>query len=129
MRAIPLPSAARARSLTGMYPDDRDARHLFARVGDLLVPDDEGGLDALSAATATFAAHLDFLATIAAWLADRGFDPDAATAYVTHIFGQLSETLSHTGINEQLLTDLRRAAVPDTVRRALDAVLTRLRQT
>ncbi|MFB9909191.1 NAD(P)-binding domain-containing protein [Allokutzneria oryzae] len=143
VRSIPLPSAARARSVTAMYPDNADARELFSRVGDLLVPGEETTLDALSAATATFAAHFDYLTTIVNWLAENGVESDAATAYTTHIFGQLGQTLSERtdslatltekhmtpgGINQQLMTDLRGEGVPDAVRRALDRVLARLRE-
>jgi pyrroline-5-carboxylate reductase len=142
VRAIPLPQAARARSLTAMYPDNAAARELFDNVGGVLVPGEEATLDAFSTATATFAAHLDHLATIAAWMADHGVDDDAASAYVAHIFGQLGESLlRHTGslaaladghltpggINEQVLADLREDGVPANVRRALDRVLARLR--
>ncbi|MGY0237061.1 NAD(P)-binding domain-containing protein [Longispora urticae] len=141
-RVIPLPAAARARSLTVLYPEHPAGRDLFGRVGGVLVPGEERTLDAFSAATATFAAHLDYLATIAGWLADQGVEPEVATAYTTHIFGQLGQALSeHTGpldplteeymtpggINEQLMADLRRAEVPGVVRRALDRVLARLR--
>jgi pyrroline-5-carboxylate reductase len=143
VRAIPLPAAARAGSLTAMYPDSAAARELFGRVGSVLVPDDEATLDALSAATATFAAHLDHLSTIVDWLTDHGVDHGAATAYVTHLFGQLGRSLSQStgslaalterhmtpgGINEQFMTDLRRDGVPDVVRQALDRVLARLRE-
>jgi pyrroline-5-carboxylate reductase len=143
VRAIPLPSAARARSLTAMYPDDTVARELFGRVGGILVPSEEPTLEALSAATATIAAHLDYLKTIADWLADHGLDPAAATAYTSHIFGQLGQSLLERagslatlteqhmtpgGINQQFLTDLRRDGVPELVRRALDRVLARLRE-
>jgi pyrroline-5-carboxylate reductase len=143
VRVIPLPQAARGQSLTVMYPDDAVARELFARVGGVLVPGDESALEAFSAATATFAAHLDYLTTIAGWLADQGVEPGAATAYTTHIFGQLGQSLLQRtgsldaltgrhmtpgGTNEQLLNDLRRDGVPDMVRRALDRVLARLRQ-
>lgn len=142
VRSIPLPSAARRQSLTAMYPDHAVARELFDRVGGVLVPGEEATLEAFSAATATFAAHLDYLATIANWLADQGVEPDAATAYTTHIFGQLGQSLVQStdslpaltgkhmtpgGINEQLMNDLRGAGVPDEVRRALDRVLNRLR--
>ncbi|WP_336215319.1 NAD(P)-binding domain-containing protein [Nonomuraea sp. LPB2021202275-12-8] len=143
VRAIPLPSAARAQSLTAVYPDNAVARELFGRVGGLLVPSEEAALDALSAATATFAAHLDYLTTIANWLAGQGLDHGAATAYTTQIFGQLGQSLMQStdslatltekhmtpgGINQQLMTDLRRDGVPDVVRRALDRVLARLRE-
>ncbi|MEZ0471990.1 NAD(P)-binding domain-containing protein [Luteimonas salinilitoris] len=142
IRVIPLPSAARGQSLTVMYPDNAVAREMFGRVGGLLVPGEEETLDAFSAATATFAAHLEYLTTIAKWLADHGVDYDAAAAYTTHIFGQLGQSLLQRtdsltaltdkhmtpgGINEQLMTDLRRNGVPDVVRRALDRILARLR--
>lgn len=143
VRAIPLPSAARARSLTAMYPDNAAARELFRPLGGYLIPNEESTLDALSAATATFAAYLDYLTTIADWLTDRGVDHGAATTYITHIFGQLSESLSPPtnslatltekhmtpgGINQQFLTDLRRGGTPDLVRGALDRVMARLQE-
>jgi pyrroline-5-carboxylate reductase len=142
VRLIPLPSAASGRSLTAMYPDNAVARDLFGRVGGLVVPDEESTLKVFSAATATFAAHLDYLTTIAGWLTDHGVDHDAATAYVRHTFGELGRSLSRRtdplatltdehmtpgGINEQFMTDLRHDGMPDMVRRALDRVLARLR--
>ncbi len=142
VRSIPLPPAARRQSLTAMYPDNPVARELFEAVGGTVVPDKEETLEVFSSATATFAAHLDYLTTIANWLTDHGVDHDAATTYTTHIFGQLGRTLLERtdslatltgkhmtpgGINEQLMTDLRTDGVPDTVRRALDRILERLR--
>lgn len=106
-----------------MYPDNAVARDLFGRVGGVLVSSEEETLDAFSAATATFAAHLDYLTTITVWLADHGVDHRTATAYTTHIFGQLGQALlqrtdplttltdkhaTPDGINEQLMTDLPR---------------------
>ena len=141
VRVIPLPQAVSRQSMTVVYPGDTTARELFEQVGGVLVPGDEQTLNAFSAATATFAAHLDYLATIADWLADQGVDRAAATAYTTHIFGQLGQSLAqHTGsldaltarhmtpggINEQLMTDLRDDGVPGNVRQALDRVLHRL---
>lgn len=142
-RVIPLPQAAHRRSLTAMYPDNAVARDLFDRVGGVLVPAREETLEAISAATATFAAHLDYLTTIASWLADHGVDNDDATAYVAHVFAQVGSSLSeHSGslatltekhmtpggINEQLMTDLRRDGMPDALRTALDRILARLRE-
>lgn len=143
VRVIPLPQAARGQSLTAMYPDTAVARELFGRVGGVLVPSQEETLDAFSAATATFAAHLDYLTTIANWLVVHGVDHGTATAYTMHIFGQLGQSLLERtdslatlteehmtpgGINEQLMTDLRSDGVPDAVRSALDRVLNRLRE-
>lgn len=147
VRSIPLPQAATGRSLTVLYPDQPVARALFDRVGGVLVPGTEPALEAFSATTSTFAAHLDYLTTIADWLAGQGVDPADATGYVTHIFAQLGRSLSEEslsegtgslagltgrhmtpgGINEQFLTDLRQDGMPATVRRALDRILARLR--
>ena len=141
VRVIPLPQATHRQSLTAVYPDNTAARDLFDRVGGVVIPDDERAFEALSAVTATFAAHLDYLATIARWATDHGVDPRAATAYTTHIFGQLGQSLlcgndplveltaKHTtpgGNNEQFMKDLRQDGFPDTVRRALDRILTHL---
>ncbi|CCH33277.1 NAD(P)-binding domain-containing protein [Actinosynnema sp. NPDC047251] len=142
VRSIPLPTAARGRSLTVVYPEDPVARALFDRLGGLVVPAGEDAFEVFSAATGTFAAHLDYLATIARWLADHGIDHDDATAYTAHIFGQLGQTLLESddslavltekhltpgGFNEQLLNHLRRDGVPDAVRKGLDGLLVRLR--
>jgi pyrroline-5-carboxylate reductase len=141
-RVIPLPSASSRSSLTAMYPESALARSLFESVGSVVVPESESALEAFSAATATVAAHLDYLSTIAAWLAEQGVDPEAATTYVAKIFGPVGvAVLDHTGpfetliskyktpggINEQIMLELREEGVPDTVRHALDRVLTRLR--
>lgn len=140
VRAIPLPHAVQRQSMTAMYPDNSAARDLFDRVGSTIVPDDEKALDAFSAVTATFAAHIDYLTTIANWLTGQGVDDDVATAYIASIFGQLGRSLTpHSdlgaltkkymtpgGLNEQFLADLRRDNVPDTVRRGLDRILARV---
>jgi pyrroline-5-carboxylate reductase len=142
VRVIPLPHSARRNSVTVMYPENPVARALFGRVGDVVVPGDEQGFDAFSAVTATFAAHLDYVHTIAGWLADQGVNSAAATEYTVRIFGLLGQSLLHEseslvalrgkymtrgGINEQLMTDLRRAGVPAAVRRALDRIFARVR--
>lgn len=143
VRAIPLPQAATRHSYTAMYPHDAIADDLFSRVGETFLPDNEQALDAVSAATATFAAHLDYLTTIATWLTNHGVPHQAATTYTARIFGQLGQSLlqhtnalttmteKHTtpdGINQQLMNDLRDNGVPNTVQRALDRILARLTQ-
>ncbi|MYW89854.1 NAD(P)-binding domain-containing protein [Amycolatopsis rubida] len=141
VRSIPLPQAARRQSLTAMYPEDAVARELFERVGRVVVPRDEPSLEAFSAATSTFAAHLDYLATIVGWMVAQGVEAEVASAYVTHVFAQVGKSLAEGGplaeltsrhltpggINEQLLTHLRAEGMPETVRQGLDAVLARLR--
>ncbi|WP_431923598.1 NAD(P)-binding domain-containing protein [Amycolatopsis tucumanensis] len=143
VRSIPLPQATRRRSLTVVYPENAAARELFTRVGSVLVPGDEAALETFLGATATFAAHLDYLATVVDWMAEQGVDHDAANAFVTHVFGELGRSLlerpdsltvmagRHTtpgGLNEQFRDDLRGDGMPDAVRRALDRILARVRK-
>lgn len=142
VRSIPLPTASRAASRTAMYPEDDVARALFTSVGDVVVARDEPTLATFSAATATFAAHLDQLATIAGWMAEHGVAPEDANAYVAHVFGELGRTLlrhpgtladlagkhmTPGGISEQFLAALRADGVPESVHKGLDDVLARVR--
>ncbi len=142
VRAIPLPAVARRSGLTAIHPRHELARAIFDPLGGVIAVDDERALDALSASTATIAAHLAYLDTISRWLADRGVPQTEATRYVAAVFGALSGTLLGTqaidfrtladeyatagGINEQFLTALRRAGTFDVVDRALDDVAHRL---
>jgi pyrroline-5-carboxylate reductase len=142
VRAIPLPAVARRAGLTAIHPRDQLARAIFDPLGGVIAVDDERALDALSASTATIAAHLAYLDTISRWLAHRGIPQSDATRYVAAVFGGLSVTLLGTqpndlttladeyatpgGTNEQFLTALRRAGTFDIVDRALDDVADRL---
>jgi pyrroline-5-carboxylate reductase len=142
VRAIPLPAVARRAGLTATHPRHELARAIFEPLGGVIAVDDERALDALSASTATIAAHLAYLDTISRWLANRGIPQTDATRYVAAVFGGLSGTLLETqpndfrtladefatagGLNEQFLTALRRAGTFNIVDRALDDVAHRL---
>ena len=142
VRAIPLPAVATRAGLTAIHPPHELARAIFEPLGGVMAVDDERGFDALSASTATIAAHLAYLDTISRWLADRGIEQSDATRYVAAVFGALSGTLLGTpphdfgtladeyatagGTNEQFLTALRRAGTFNIVGRALDDVGHRL---
>ncbi len=130
VRAIPLPAVARRAGITAVCPGHDVARAIFDPLGGVIAVDDEAALDALSAATATIAAHVAYLDTITRWLAARGIAEADATRYVAGVFGAVSATDEHAtpgGLNEQFLSDLRRAGTFDTVERALDGVARRLR--
>jgi pyrroline-5-carboxylate reductase len=143
VRAIPLPAVARRAGLTAIHPGHELARAIFEPLGGVIAVDDERALDALSASTATIAAHLAYLDTISRWLAGRGIPQADATRYVAAVFGGLSGTLRATGpndfstmadeyataggTNEQFLAALRRAGTFDIVDRALDDVARRLK--
>jgi pyrroline-5-carboxylate reductase len=142
VRAIPLPAVARRAGLTAIYPRNEAAQAIFDPLGGVIAVDDERALDALSASTATIAAHLAYLDTISRWLADRGIPQTDATRYIAAVFGAVGGTLLATqpsdfktladeyatagGTNEQFLTALRHAGTFNVVDRALADVARRL---
>jgi len=141
-RAIPLPAVARRQGLTVIHPPQPVAQALFDRLGATFAVPDESALDALSAATATVAAHFAYLATVSRWLTAQGIGEADAVRYVAATFAPLAESLSpppadlmalaagHAtpgGINEQFYSSLRQAGVFGIVERTLDQIAGRLR--
>jgi pyrroline-5-carboxylate reductase len=142
VRAIPLPAVARRSGMTAIHPPNQVAQAIFDPLGGVMAVDDERALEALSASTATLAAHLAYLDTISRWLAERGIVAADATQYVAAVFGGLSESLLSAqptdfgtladeyatagGLNEQFLRALRDANSFEVVERALDEVALRL---
>jgi pyrroline-5-carboxylate reductase len=141
-RAIPLPAVARRQGLTAIHPPQREAMALFGRLGAAIAVEDESALDALSAATATVAAHFAYLATVSRWLTAQGIRETDAARYVAATFAPLAEALSpppadlmalagaHAtagGINEQFYASLRQAGVFEIIERSLDQIAGRLR--
>jgi pyrroline-5-carboxylate reductase len=131
VRTIPLPAVAMRDGLTAIHPPHELARAIFDPLGGVVAVEDERAFDALSASTATIAAHLTYLDTIARWLAGRGIPEADANRYVAAVFGGLAGTppeeyTTPGGTNEQFLAALRRAGTFDAVDRALDDVAERL---
>jgi pyrroline-5-carboxylate reductase len=142
VRAIPLPAVATRSGLTAIHPPHELAHAIFDPLGGVIAVGDERAFDALSASTATIAAHLAYLDTISRWLADRGIPERDATRYVADVFRGVSAALPGSqetgfgilageyatagGTNEQFLTALRRAGTFDVVDGALDEVADRL---
>jgi pyrroline-5-carboxylate reductase len=78
-RVIPLPSVARRDGLTPIHPPNAAASALFDRLGETVELADVKAFEALSASTATIAAHFAYLNAIAAWLELQEIPAPAAT--------------------------------------------------
>lgn len=142
VRAVPLPSAAKKRSPTAIYPRDSVAVDLFAVLGTAFEVDEERDFDALCAATATIASYFAFAQSIASWLERQGIRQAEAREYMARIFSGLAaaalaapglsferlaaDYATRGGINEQVLTHLTRRGVFDTIAEGLDAVMLRI---
>lgn len=142
-RSIPLCAVATRGAVTPIYPATRAAVALYNQLGGCLRVPDELAYEALSATSATIAAHFRHLETIADWLAQHGVPSNEARRYVARTFASLSNELrspdanfavlaaSHTttgGLNEQFARDLDNAGVYEAVKHSLDALLARLTQ-
>ncbi len=139
-RAIPLPSVARREGVTPICPPNEAARSLFDRLGGGLELSDANAFDALSASSATIAAHFTYLSAISRWLVSRGLSEEAAAGYVASTFAGLAASLrggrdfghlardhaTPEGNNELFLRILNEAGTFEVVERGLQRVFERL---
>jgi pyrroline-5-carboxylate reductase len=139
-RVIPLPAVARREGITAVHPPNAAATALFDRLGETVELSAVKAFEALSASTATIAAHFAYLNAIASWLELQGIPTSAATRYVASMFaglaeptrsGERFEKLAHEhatpgGTNEQFRNELEQAGLFERVSHGLERVLNRL---
>lgn len=141
-RAVPLPSAAKRRSPTAIYPRHRETVELFALLGAAFAVDTESEFDALCTATATMATYFAFADGAASWLTRHGIPQAKARDYIARLFAGLAETAmeepersfqslaadhaTRGGTNEQVLTHLTADGVFEKFSEGLDGVMRRV---
>lgn len=141
-RSIPLPAVEFGEGVTPLFPPSPAAIVLFSQLGAVIEVQDERTFEALSASTATVAALLKYLGTVAAWLSGAGVPPSLASRYVAAVFSGVLTPLQTAvevgfeelarehqtpgGLNEQFLSVLEQAGMFSTVGGGLDQVLERL---
>jgi len=143
-RAVPLPSTAKRRGPTGVFPADRDTMELFAKLGTAIAAETETEFDVICAATATLASYFAFAGAVASWLEGNGIPAANAREYVGVMFAGLAgaavdapelsfdalarDHATRGGINEQVLARLSARGVFTALSDELDAVLRRITQ-
>lgn len=141
-RAVPLPSAARRKSPTAIYPADDAAIELFTQLGAAFAVETESEFNAICTATATMAAYFAFEDVVASWLSRNGIPPAKARDYMARLHAGLADTAmefpersfqalaadhaTRGGINEQVVRDLTGHGVFAHFSEALDAVMRRV---
>ena len=140
-RALPLPSVAWRGGVTPVLPASDAVRALFDPLGGTIALADGNAFEAISAATATVAAHFAYLDRISRFLAGKGISQTEARGYVASVFAALAVDLrdeapdfehlaqahaTRGGINEQFAGLLTQAGVFDAVEQSLERVLARL---
>jgi pyrroline-5-carboxylate reductase len=141
VRAIPLPAVRQRQGITAIYPAHASVEALFDRLGGTLVAPNPAALDALSASTATISAYVNYVATVARWVAHHGVELHAAERYVRRMFLGIDAALadeatslsdlgkSHEtpgGINEQLRASWFDKQNRTALGKALDDILERV---
>jgi pyrroline-5-carboxylate reductase len=141
-RAVPLPSVARRRCPTAIYPADVTTIELFSLLGAAFAVESEDAFDVLCTATATMAAWFAFAATASSWLEHHGIPEAQARDYIARLFAGLAQTAVESpdrsfaelaadhatrgGTNEQVVNHLRGGGVFARYEEALDAILRRV---
>ncbi len=138
---MPLPAVERREGATPIFPATEAAKRLFDPLGGAIALKDETAFDAISASSATIAAHFAYLDAIARWLVGNNVPEAAARRHVAASFAGLVETLrgpapnfevlgrDHAtpgGINEQFRDALEEAGLLEAVTAGLDGVFARL---
>ncbi|HET6160730.1 MAG TPA: pyrroline-5-carboxylate reductase [Dongiaceae bacterium] len=142
-RAIPIPIVADRCGPTAIYPPDPAAAGIFYRLGTAIEATSADQFDAFSTATATMAAYFAFADEIASWLTRHGVPAADARRYVATVFQGLAaiamrekghgfaalagEFATRGGINEQVMTHLKKEGTLAALSDALDAVLRRMK--
>lgn len=140
-RSVPVPAVAARGSTTPVHPATLAAVELYDLLGGTMPIADEMTYESLSVASATVAAHFDYLHAVAGWLEDRGVPPAHARRYVADHFAALAPELARSdidfaalaathstkgGLNEQFARHMQAAGTPEAVRNGLDALLARI---
>lgn len=140
-RSVPVPSVATRAGTTPVHPATPAAVKLYGLLGGPMPIDDEGTYESLSVASATVAAHFDYLRAVADWLEERGMPPSQARRYVGDHFAGLAPELASAsldfsalasahstsgGLNEQFARHMQAAGLQGAVRDGLDALLARI---
>lgn len=140
-RSVPVPAVAVRGSVTPVHPLTPAAEQLFDSLGGTMPVDEERAYESLSVASATVAAHFDYLRAVSDWLEGHGIPAAQSRRYVADHFAALAPELSagdvdfaslaaaHStqgGLNEQFARHMQAVGSPDAVRDGLDALLARI---
>jgi pyrroline-5-carboxylate reductase len=91
VRMIPLPGIEFCKGPILMSPSDPVVEDLFNPVGELVIPDQESDLDAISIASGLMSAHFQLQNTVIDWIKSHEIADGIATRFVRSLFSGLSE--------------------------------------
>ena len=136
--AVPLPAAARQKSVTAIFPPNEVASTLFSRVGSVLQLTELEPYLAICALTGTLANYYKLASLSVNWLQTQGIANKAAHAYTAGLlagaFDSVQEDFASVarehatpgGLNAFLLEQMEQSMTYEIFRQTLDSLLRRL---
>ena len=106
VRAIPLPFVADHACVTPIFPDDPSIAQIFAALGQCLPCASLHEYDTYAAASALMGSYFGVLEAAQGWMQAEGVHPNAASAYLRGLFGNLGDVAQASPAD---LADLRAA--------------------
>ena len=142
VRAIPLPPISLRKGPVPMFPPNKKVKNFFNKLGTTVEISNEKLSKNFWSTSGMMAPFYELLSTMSNWLVKRGVRRDKAQKYVTSLFAALSEdavvnsnkdlkylvkeSQTPKGLNEQGVTELRKAGFYKSSEKTLNSILKRL---
>ena len=141
-RAIPLPPISLGKGPVPIFPPNKKVKSFFDKLGTTVEINNEKLSKNFWATSGMMAPFYELLSSISNWLVKRGVKRDKAQKYITSLFVALSEdaavnskkdlrflvkeSQTPKGLNEQGVTELRKAGFYKSSEKTLSSILKRL---
>ena len=142
VRAIPLPPISLKKGPIPIYPPNKKVKDFFNKIGTTIEIKNEKLSNNFWSVSGMMAPFYELLNSITNWLVKRGVKRNDAQKYVTSLFVALSEdsvvnskknleylvkdSQTAKGLNEQGVTELRKAGFYKSLEKTLNSILKRL---
>ena len=142
IRAIPLPPISLRKGPVPVFPPNKKVKSFFDKLGTTVEINNEKLSKNFWATSGMMAPFYELLSSISNWLVKRGVKRDKAQKYITSLFVALSEdaavnskkdlrflvkeSQTPKGLNEQGVTELRKAGFYKSSEKTLNSILKRL---
>ena len=142
VRAIPLPPISIRKGPIPICPPDKQVKNFFNKIGTTIEIKNEKLSNNFWSVSGMMAPFYELLSSITNWLVKRGVKRKDAQKYITSLFVALSEdsvvnskknleylvkdSQTPKGLNEQGVTELRKAGFYNSLEKTLNSILKRL---
>jgi len=96
-RAVPLPFVAEHKTVTPIFPADKDLEKLFGAAGGFIVAEGEAQFNLFMTAGSLMGVYYQFCGECCDWLAANGLSDAQAEQYMAPLFAALAEKANQSG--------------------------------